>query len=136
METEPQDEEILAVDEIELADIGARLVELGERLQEIGKHTRDAIIPQEGYGYVHFEEKTQENLDRGRMFAEASNAMEQTLRDLRRFRRSYAHWERLAVELALTRLDFTQRQVATSLGLGLSTVNRWAQHPLKPAIDD
>jgi transposase len=49
---------------------------------------------------------------------------------LKSFRKDYADWERLIVEYALTRSGFTQRDVATLLGVGLSTVNRWAQHPL------
>jgi len=49
------------------------------------------------------------------------------------FRRDYADWERLTVEYALKR--FTQRDVASVLGVGLSTVNRWAQHTLTYSED-
>lgn len=135
-------EEVFAIDEIDLNDLGARLVELGEQLQQIGDYTRNQFVPKKDASYVEPGEDGEDGEYSGpgtsgyQLFQSAKGDMRRTLRALRRYRRSYSHWERLAVELALTRLEFTQREVAKDLGVGLSTVNRWAQNPLKPASDD
>jgi len=51
------------------------------------------------------------------------------------YRRNYHHWERVIAEFALAKMNYTQRDTAQLLGVGLSTINRWAQNPL-PLEDD
>lgn len=123
----------LAITGIELRDIGQTLIALGRQLQEVGKITEkpdDEAVLQEVFGGrydEHSPEHFKAELEQQRA---TQDAMTQTLMGLQAFRRSYEHWERLTVEYALTNLNFTQRRTATLLGVAVSTINRWAQHPL------
>lgn len=115
------------VDDVGLHELGARLSDLGEELRVIGGHATsqkiaDAWETVERSG--HHEHAVDEYEQRVR------EAVRRTLAGMGSFRKDYANWERLVVEYALTKQGFTQREVARLLGVGLSTVNRWAQHPL------
>ena len=107
-------------------DIGQRLIDLGEQLITIGKHGDSPKLRQ------HIREAEEISMDEvwEDVDRELTTAVRRTLSGLGSFSREYADWERLAVEYALARRSFTQREVANLLGVGLSTVNRWAQHPL------
>ena len=107
-------------------DIGQRLIDLGEQLITIGKHGDSPTLRQ------HLREAEEISMDEvwEDVDRELTTAIRRTLSGLGSFRREYAEWERLSVEYALARRSFTQRDVANLLGVGLSTVNRWAQHPL------
>lgn len=126
MSDEQQTGAELQITGVGIHDIGQRLIDLGESLVATGAHTDSADLRR------HIEdadlvggEDVYEALDR-----EMQTAIRRTLMGLKSFRKDYADWERLIVEYALTRSNLTQRDVATLLGVGLSTVNRWAQHPL------
>ena len=114
------------VDDVRLNELSKRLIDLGEQLRLIGSHTAEHKF--EG----HFEHAAQ--IDVPEVWADyeekISDAVRRTLAGLGSYRKEYANWERLIVEYALTKQGFTQREVARLLGVGLSTVNRWAQHPL------
>jgi DNA-binding NtrC family response regulator len=116
----------LRISGVGLHAIGQRLIDLGHLLVATGQHTEnDTLRKHIRDAELVGEQEVYEAVDR-----EAQAAIRQTLTGLNTFRREYADWERLTVEYALTRQGFTQRDVATLLGVGLSTVNRWAQHPL------
>lgn len=112
--------------DVGIHDIGQRLIDLGEQLVNIGKLTDSVKLRQniESAGDIAVDEVWE---DVGR---EMDAAIRRTLTGLNGFRREYSDWERLTVEYALNRRSFTQRDVAQLLGVGLSTINRWAQQPL------
>lgn len=114
------------VEDIYLHEVGQRLIDLGEQLRVIGQHTENGKL-RESIQLRNdvMEDEVTESVDR-----EIRDAVRRTLSGLGSFRKDYSNWERLVVEFALTKYDFTQRDVARMLGVGLSTVNRWAQHPL------
>lgn len=132
MTSEPTDTEADApegnrqVEDVYLYEVGQRLIDLGEQLREIGDYTagrkmRTAIDQAtEIDGHVVYED-----LER-----QVRDAVRRTLTGMGRYRKEYAVWERIVVEYALTKKGFTQRDVARLLGVGLSTVNRWAQNPV------
>lgn len=134
---EPDDEGMLATDGLMLSDIGQSLVELGEQLSKVGALTDKRErwnAAAEFYGPELDEvERIQAESDRA---DEIHAAMTKTLAGLRMFRGNYEYWERVAAEYALGHLKFTQRRTATLLGVGLSTINRWAQHPVATGEDD
>lgn len=112
--------------DVGIHDIGQRLIDLGEQLVAIGKHTDSVKLRRdiETASDIAVDEVWD---DVGR---EMDAAVRRTLAGLKSFRTEYNNWERLTVEYALNRRSFTQREVAQLLGVGLSTVNRWAQQPL------
>lgn len=114
------------VTDVGIHDIGQRLIDLGEQLVAIGKHTDSVKLRRdiETASDIAVDEVWD---DVGR---EMDAAVRRTLAGLKSFRTEYNNWERLTVEYALNRRSFTQREVAQLLGVGLSTVNRWAQQPL------
>lgn len=114
------------VEDVNFYEVGQRLIDLGEQLRAIGEYTsgrkiRDSIRQADEIA----EEEIWEDLHR-----QTQDAIRRTLTGLGRYRKEYANWERIVVEYALTKRGFTQRDVARLLGVGLSTVNRWAQNPL------
>ena len=114
------------VEDVHLYEVGQRLIDLGEQLRTIGDHTAGIKLRREIERANQIaEEVVFEDLDR-----EIRDAVRRTLTGLGQFRKEYSGWERIVVEYALTKHGFTQRDVARLLGVGLSTVNRWAQHPL------
>lgn len=119
---------MLAAEGLELRDIGQSLMELGEQLRKVGVLTEKhhGSVGEDLYGPSP-ESIEGMQLERDREDA-IRDAMTRTLAGLRMFRGNYDYWERVAAEYALTRLGFTQRRTATLLGVGLSTINRWAQH--------
>lgn len=114
------------IDSVHLKDIGQRLMDLGQLLIETGKYADSEKLRRlERQALELAIEEVYEDLNR-----EAVASIRRTLTSLNTFRREYSDWERLTVEYALKRGQLTQRDVASLLGVGLSTVNRWAQHPL------
>jgi hypothetical protein len=118
--------EQLRLADVGIHDIGQRLIDLGEQLVTIGKHTDSQKLRE------HLREAEEVAVDEvwEDVQREMTTAIRRTLSGLGSFRREYTEWERLTVEYALTRRGFTQREVANLLGVGLSTINRWAQNPL------
>jgi|GEM_PF-2032910 len=133
------EDENRALTDIELSDIGQTLIALGEQLREIGnaayQPTTRKELEQYYFGGGH-SDPTEDVIEGDLAHAAARERMTRTLTGLNAFRRTYSQWERLSVEYALDRLGFTQRRTATLLGVGLSTVNRWAQHPLSADADE
>lgn len=122
---ENPDEPVRPVDVLSIYDIGDQLRALGEQLSAIGKHGES----QNFRGLEKAWEITGDE-EEARMLEEAySTALRQTLIGLSQFRRSYDYWERLIAEYALKQ-GLSQRQAAGLLGVAVSTINRWAQHPL------
>jgi len=119
------------LDDVHFFEIGERLILLGEILRDIGKiienddlHAAHESLQLSWTTYDDATEVTQQSI----------SALRRTLANLGSFRKDYSNWERLIVEYALKHYSFTQRDVARLLGVGLSTVNRWAQNPLM--VDD
>jgi Trp operon repressor len=117
----------LQIDEVDFVDVGRQLVELGEQLIAVGRLVdnpeRRANF---STAYEHNADEIVEKLE-----SEEAEAFRSTLKGLRSFRRDYARWERIIVEYALTQKNYTQRDTAKLLGVGVSTINRWAQNPLR-----
>jgi GrpB-like predicted nucleotidyltransferase (UPF0157 family) len=118
------------IDEVDLRDIGLKLRELADRLRDAGALIEERSMLEPGTVYVkdHFEDMT--DFDVASENASTRAAFRDALRAMREFRRSYNRWERLTAEYALTRMQYSQRDAATELGVAASTINRWAQHPL------
>ncbi len=130
---EPNDESPthrLQVDEVDFHDLARTFRELGEQLEKVGHMVDGKWLPHEGTAYDDDDGAPMGMYQLAEARGEALGAFRRTLTGLRKFRREYHYWERVAVELALTKLGFTQRETADLLGVGLSTVNRWAQHPV------
>ena len=125
MAEESTDESVNPVDVLSITDLGDQLSALASQLAVVSKHTN-----RENFRDV---EKAWEIVgndeDEARLDEAYSAAVRQTLMGLAQFRRSYDYWERLIAEYALKR-GFSQRQAAGLLGVAVSTINRWAQHPL------
>jgi len=119
-------EPVLPVEVLQLPHIADQLRALADHLQLVSTYTeshkfRDLEVAWEKSGA---DPEVDAQLDEA-----YATAMRQTLLGLAQFRRSYEYWERLIAEYAL-KSGFTQREAASYLGVAVSTINRWAQHPL------
>lgn len=125
---DPADEgELLQVDEVSFYEVGERLVDLGTELQRVGHEMdSDRLRQLERELREHGLDAIIEELD-----TSTDMALHRTLTGLRTFRREYDRWERLVAEYVMAKHNYTQRDTAKHLGVGVSTVNRWAQNPLK-----
>lgn len=115
-----------AVEELNYGDVGVRLRELSEQLRAVADLIDDTRFHEGGqkaHEYGH-EEAMQE------YETEVRERFRRTLSGLRAYRRNYNFWERVIAEYALTKMNYTQRDTAALLGVGVSTINRWAQNPL------
>lgn len=121
---DPEDEQYLARGDVELLDIGQAMIDLGTALKNAGHRTEQLV--QEAnritIGVYHEQDRERDEI--------RVEAMESALSGMRAFRGNYEYWERLAAEHALHRMGFTQRHTAQQLGIGVNTINRWAQHPV------
>ncbi|QOD93522.1 hypothetical protein [Chryseoglobus sp. 28M-23] len=119
------------IDEVDLRAIGESLIELSDRLNAAGARisTRFLLDPSGEYMKNEHEEMTPSEISDSN--AQTRSQFRSVLRALRTFRREYDRWERLTAEFALTRMGYSQREAAQELGVAASTINRWAQHPLK-----
>lgn len=123
------DETRLQLDEVDRIDIADKLRDLSEQLQRaadlVYNQQRAADLRER---YEHGAEP--DEYEQVALNAKSSDEFRRALTTLREFRRQYGRWERVIAEFALGRMNYTQRDAAKFLGVGLSTVNRWAQHPL------
>jgi len=106
----------------EFADLGAQLGRLSTLLFNEGREHVNEMIHRHGDP----DEDELEQMDR-----EKRDDFRRALIAMRSFRRDYYYWERVVAEYALTKMGYTQRDAAKALGVGLSTINRWAQHPVQ-----
>lgn len=67
---------------------------------------------------------------------EAEEAAEVMMKAINSARKTFEYWERVTAEYALEDLGFTQRRTAALLGIGVNTVNRWANHPVETMPED
>ncbi len=127
------DDSTYQINEIELRDLGAHFVELGERLKLVGRLTEDQTVPITGRDVVFMKNDYEEmsEVEVEEWVADVRKRIRGTLTGLRDFRRDYERWQRLTAEYVLTKLGYTQRDAAELLGVAASTINRWAQHPLR-----
>ncbi|MCU1414936.1 MAG: hypothetical protein JWN80_2276 [Microbacteriaceae bacterium] len=125
---DPDDEGAeLQVDEVNFPDVGEHLVQLGEQLQAVGQLVTNPRIAQLSRElHEHGLQIIEDELN-----AEAQSALRKTLTGLRSFRREYDRWERVVAEYVMKKEGYTQRETAKLLGVGVSTINRWAQNPLR-----
>ena len=123
---EPEDDQYLAPSDAHLLEIARALVDLGGTLTNAGRVTEKLTM--DANATAVDATKAEEIL------ADAPStrdeAMETALMAMRAFRGNYDYWERLTAEVALHELGFTQRRTAQLLGVGVNTINRWAQHPV------
>lgn len=130
-EVAPEHQETgLQVDEVDRVDLADKLSELSEQLQRAADlvFNRQAADDLEER-YLHGVEP--DEYEQIKLNAKSADEFRRTLTTLRDFRRAYSRWERVIAEYALTRMGYTQRDAAKYLGVGVSTINRWAQHPLR-----
>lgn len=125
---DPEDENAeLQVDEVTFSDVGAHLVQLAEQLHAVGELVNNPRIRQlDRELQEHGLKEIQQELG-----DEAKTALNKTLTGLRSFRREYDRWERVVAEYVMAKENYSQRDTAKLLGVGVSTINRWAQNPLK-----
>ena len=116
------DESTLADMAREFADLGAQLAQLSALLFNEGREQVNQMFLREGDP----DDEQLEQIDR-----ERRSDFRRALIAMRSFRRDYYYWERVVAEYALNKMGYTQRDTAKALGVGLSTINRWAQHPIK-----
>ena len=118
---------------VSLTDIAFRFEQLGRDLDNASKSLRVRPARQRQLDAMEAQGVDFSDLpEDGAAFArERADDLRRALLALGSFRREYSRWERLLTEYALTRQNLTQRDAAKLLGVGLSTVNRWAQHPLQ-----
>lgn len=119
---------MLAADEVSLSEIRRVMEDMAGQLHRIAEATqsvkmRDLEDKNLHVGLDQYEEAEYEG--------EFHNVVATTLRSLKSFRRNYDYWERAIAEYAFRELKFTQRDTARMLGVGVSTINRWAQLPLE-----
>lgn len=125
MAEQDPDEPLTPVDVLAISDISEQLRVLADQLAGVAKHTEAAKFRSlEKFADLRGDIDDEDNLREA-----YANAVRQTLIGLGQFRRSYDYWERLIAEFALKR-GFSQRYAAAQLGVAVSTINRWAQHPL------
>lgn len=116
----------LAVEGLQWSDVGIRLRELSAQLAAVADYIDDTKLDEEGrlaHMYGHEVAVAEYEAEKERRFR-------RTLSGLGTYRRNYHHWERVIAEFALAKMGYTQRDTAQLLGVGLSTINRWAQNPL------
>lgn len=132
-EHQSNEDAVYQIDEVDLSGIGHQLIELARQLHEAGQKISDRILLDESTSTIYsrgaHDEMTDEEVRSEN--SQTHNAFVGTLNAMRNFRREYDRWERLTAEYALTRMGYSQRDAAQALGVAASTINRWAQHPLK-----
>jgi GrpB-like predicted nucleotidyltransferase (UPF0157 family) len=119
------------IDEVELSDLGRGLVEIAEDLQAAGAQLQGRSLLDANVSYTRHGQDDMTELQIESENARTRAAFHDTLKALRNFRREYNRLERLSAEYALTRLGYSQRDAAQTMGVAASTINRWAQHPLQ-----
>jgi DNA-binding NtrC family response regulator len=124
----PEDEQMLAADEVSLAEIGRVMKDMALQLERIADGTETAKMRDINDKNLHV---GIDQYDEAEYEGEVSSVVATTLRSLKSFRRNYDYWERAIAEYALREMKFTQRDTARMLGVGVSTINRWAQNPLE-----
>lgn len=68
---------------------------------------------------------------RAEAWGDAEAAAETMMKAIDSARKSFEYWERVTAQYAMDELGFTQRRTAALLGIGVNTVNRWANHPVQ-----
>ncbi|GAB3574601.1 hypothetical protein GCM10027406_04870 [Leifsonia lichenia] len=120
----------LQVDEVDRSDLAEKLSQLSEQLQRAAEllynRTRADSLSER-----HFHGDEPDDYEQIQLDQKSADEFRRTLTTLRDFRRTYGRWERVIAEFALTKMNYTQRDAAKLLGVGVSTINRWAQHPLR-----
>jgi DNA-binding NtrC family response regulator len=124
----PDDEQMLAADEVSLAEIGRVMKDMALQLERIADGTETPKMRDINEKNLHV---GIDQYDEAEYEGEVSSVVATTLRSLKSFRRNYDYWERAIAEYALREMKFTQRDTARMLGVGVSTINRWAQNPLE-----
>jgi DNA-binding NtrC family response regulator len=124
----PEDEQMLAADEVSLAEIRRVMKDMALQLERIADGTETAKMRDISDKNLHV---GIDQYDEAEYEGEVSSVVATTLRSLKSFRRNYDYWERAIAEYALREMKFTQRDTARMLGVGVSTINRWAQNPLE-----
>jgi len=119
----------LQVDEVGRIDLSDKLHELSEQLVRAAElmHNRSRA---EDLTERHMHGVEPDQFEQVKIDAQDRDEFRRALVALRDFRRQYSYWERVTAEYALGKMQFTQRDAAKYLGVGVSTINRWAQHPL------
>jgi DNA-binding NtrC family response regulator len=120
----------LQVDEVDRVELADNLSDLSEQLQRaadfmFNRQAADDLFERHLHG-AEPDEYEQIKLD-----AKSADEFRRALTTLREFRRTFSRTERVIAEYALKQMGYTQRDAAKYLGVGVSTINRWAQHPVK-----
>lgn len=123
------------VDEVDRIDLADKLQDLSEQLQRAAELFYNRTRADE-LGERHLHGAEPDEWEQVKIDAQEADEFRRALTTLREFRRQYGRWERVIAEYALGKENYTQRDAAKYLGVGLSTINRWAQHPLTVEEDE
>lgn len=130
----PKDAEYLAPPEADIRDITRAFIGIANSLENAAKLAESlnpsAHVDRGGISVQMISELNSE------AWAEAEEAAEVMMKAIRSARSNFDYWERVAAQYALEDLGFTQRRTAALLGIGVNTVNRWANHPVATQTDD
>lgn len=127
---EPEAWEVLQVDEIELRNIGDSFVRIADDLRAAGELIKSAPIKPTGVDPKSGNETIFTEEDVAKWGNDSTYQAEELLTALKKVRRNWAYWERVAAEYAMKELGMTQRRVAAALGVSTATVNKWSQNPV------
>jgi hypothetical protein len=123
------DEIFLQIDEVGRVELAEKLEDLSDQLRRAADLMYNSKQDDElRERYAHGAEPDQ--YEQLAIDAKYSDDFRRALTTLRDFRRQYNRWERVIAEFALGKMAYSQRDAAKHLGVGVSTINRWAQHPL------
>ncbi|MBG6054905.1 hypothetical protein IWX81_001316 [Salinibacterium sp. CAN_S4] len=113
-------------EELNCGDVGARMRELSQQSWAVAELIDDARFADDGRkGHKYGHEESMKKYE-----TEMRERFRRTVSGMRAYRRNYNSRELVVAEYALTKMNYTQRDAAALLGVGVSTINRWAQNPL------
>lgn len=128
--SEESNDQTFARDEVTFAQLGEIIEALADDLHAVATRAEAKELKREMNNLQDRDwaiDDVQEEYNR-----RTAAVMIRTLSGLKRFRRNYEYWERAIAEYALKNEGLSQRDAARYLGVAGSTINRWAQNPLKP----
>lgn len=131
---EQPNESPLARDEVTFSSLATTIGDLAEQLQSVARRAEAKSLKRD------LTAVKRQSIDDDEVFkdldARITDTFIRALNGLRQFRRNYDHWERTITEHVLANRGVSQREAARHLGVAASTINRWAQHPLKANGDE
>lgn len=125
----PRESDYLAPPNVDIRDITQSYLSIANALENAAlraESLNDAALTPRGGIEAGFAESL-----RAEAWREAEEAAEVMMKAIRSARSNFEYWERVTAQYAMEELGFTQRRTAALLGIGVNTVNRWANHPVE-----